>query len=76
MLVIVAVKMTYEKLIWITESKFIVVLGEMEKHYTLNRVPIDENLDVLVDSSAWGGNKLATKVHFEALKSACCSATT
>lgn len=43
---------------------------------TLNREPIEENFDVLEDSSAKGGNKDDTKEHLEALKSAWCSATT
>jgi len=42
----------------------------------LNREPIEENFDDLDESSAEGGNKPATKEHFEALKSAWCSATT
>lgn len=35
---------------------------------TLKRDPMDENLDDFEDSSAGGGNKLATKEHFEAVK--------
>lgn len=37
---------------------------------------MDENLELLADSSGKGGNKLETKVHFEAPRSACCSGTT
>lgn len=37
---------------------------------TLNPVPMEENFEDLEDSSGKGGNKLATKAHFEAFRSA------
>lgn len=37
---------------------------------TLKRVPMEENFADLEDSSRKGGNKLATKEHFEAAKRA------
>lgn len=43
---------------------------------TLKRDPMDENLDDLEDSSAGGGNRAATKEHFEAVNRSWCSATT
>jgi len=45
-------------------------------NFTLNRAPIDENFEDLDESLEGGGNRPETKEHFEAVKSAWCSATT
>lgn len=42
----------------------------LELKHTLNRVPIDENLDDLEVSSGKGGKSPETKGHLEALNSA------
>jgi len=47
-----------------------------KKSPTLNREPIEENFDLLDDSSGEGTNKPDTKGHLEAYRSAWCSATT
>lgn len=41
-----------------------------KKNQTLNREPMEENFDLLDDSSGDGRNKLDTKVHLEAYRTA------